>query len=495
MADEKHAFLSYVREDAAGADMVQAALESVGVKVWRDKDLLGPGDLWKKKIRDAIQGDALAFVALISTRSTSKERSYQRPELLLAAEEYQLHPPESHWMFVARLDDCPIPYVDLGGGRNLSELQWTDLYGDQQQTGLLRLTVAIRDLLTTQTSLSAPIADIVVARPTTEGGRVGTSIKGLLRDPNGDIELEEHVDEIAVQAAQALEDQNRFPIQPSAFTTSSEGVLLAERMLRDYEDVLEPLRECLTLAGTWARPANDRTWTRAMERIAAACLTPSSTGQVSTLLRGLRQYPLLWLSYAVTIASIERGNYSPSRAATLDARVEHQTTTGPLLAFLNPQFVFKPDWVGTAIATARDKGHQIDDGFVRDVELGRIGRRLTPASDILHDRLRPHFRYEFPSDSRYTEAFDRAAVLMDAVALDIRSRNSAGRYLPARPGFGSYTWRYQHHETPIESIVAGELTASSAYLAAGYFDGSFERASVAFNDLVNHAANVREQNW
>jgi len=119
-----------------------------------------------------------------------------------------------------------LPHVDLGGGRTLTDLQWSDLFGEDCQGGLLRLTVAVRDLLKAPSTQSSPIADIIVGRPTADGGRAGTSIKGLLPDPNGDIELEEHVDDIAIKAAQALQDQDRFPIQPSAFATSAEGVIL-----------------------------------------------------------------------------------------------------------------------------------------------------------------------------------------------------------------------------------------------------------------------------
>ena len=66
-AEEPHAFISYVREDDAAVDGLESALEAAGIKVWRDKHALGPGDDWKRVIRKAIQGNTLAFIPCFST--------------------------------------------------------------------------------------------------------------------------------------------------------------------------------------------------------------------------------------------------------------------------------------------------------------------------------------------------------------------------------------------------------------------------------------------
>ena len=49
-----HAFLSYVREDAAQVERLQQALLEAGIPVWRDKTDLWPGEDWQAKIRAAI---------------------------------------------------------------------------------------------------------------------------------------------------------------------------------------------------------------------------------------------------------------------------------------------------------------------------------------------------------------------------------------------------------------------------------------------------------
>jgi hypothetical protein len=68
-----HAFISYVREDSRYVDQLQQALETAGVPVWRDTADLWPGEDWRAKIRQAITGSALAFIACFSTRSLARE--------------------------------------------------------------------------------------------------------------------------------------------------------------------------------------------------------------------------------------------------------------------------------------------------------------------------------------------------------------------------------------------------------------------------------------
>ena len=80
---EGHAFISYVREDAAEAGRLQQVLEAAGVRVWRDKSDLWPGEDWREKIRRAITADALVFYRLFSRKSVARKRSYQNEEIAL----------------------------------------------------------------------------------------------------------------------------------------------------------------------------------------------------------------------------------------------------------------------------------------------------------------------------------------------------------------------------------------------------------------------------
>src|SRR4051812_14587558 len=92
-----HAFLSYVRENGELVTELEQALNAADIPVWRDVNDLWPGDVWKHRIRDAIRGDALAFIACFSTQSVEKHKSHMNEELRLAVEELRQMQPGQTW--------------------------------------------------------------------------------------------------------------------------------------------------------------------------------------------------------------------------------------------------------------------------------------------------------------------------------------------------------------------------------------------------------------
>jgi len=138
-----HVFISYAREDSAGADQLQRVLEAAGLRVWRDTSNLWPGEDWRAKIRQAIQGDALVFIACFSQRSLTRTESYQNEELTLAIDQLRLRPLDEPWLIPVRFDDCDIPDRDIGASRTLSSLQRADLFGDQLRETYARLVTAV----------------------------------------------------------------------------------------------------------------------------------------------------------------------------------------------------------------------------------------------------------------------------------------------------------------------------------------------------------------
>lgn len=143
-----HAFISYVREDAAGADWLQRELEAAGIRVWRDTEELWPGEDWRAKVRKAITGDALVFIACFSRNSVSRDKSYQNEELLLAIEQMRQRKPDKPWLIPVRFDDCVIPDWDIGAGRTLSSIQRADLFGDgDREIAVGRLVTSVLRLL------------------------------------------------------------------------------------------------------------------------------------------------------------------------------------------------------------------------------------------------------------------------------------------------------------------------------------------------------------
>jgi hypothetical protein len=133
-----HVFISYVRENAREVDSLQRALEQAGIKVWRDKADLWPGDHWQRVIRNAITRDALVFIACFSQESAARRKSHQNEELKLAIDETRLRPQGEPWLIPVRLDDCQIPDDDIGGGSTLRSIHWADLFGPGADAGRAR---------------------------------------------------------------------------------------------------------------------------------------------------------------------------------------------------------------------------------------------------------------------------------------------------------------------------------------------------------------------
>jgi hypothetical protein len=126
-----HAFISYVREDAAKIAVIVNNLRDNGVDLWIDRDSLVAGERWKESIKKAIQTGEY-FVAIFSRNRLSKERSVAHDELLVAIEELRLRPYNRRWFIPVRLDDCDIPDIPIGPKETLNSLQRIDFFKDQK---------------------------------------------------------------------------------------------------------------------------------------------------------------------------------------------------------------------------------------------------------------------------------------------------------------------------------------------------------------------------
>jgi TIR domain len=142
----RHVFLSYAQVDSAAADVVQAVLEQADVRVWRDTAQIWPGEDWRAKIRQAIIGDALVFIALFSRDSLALEKSQHREEVALAIDELMRRQPAVPWLIPVRANDCEIPDMDIGAGRTLRSLKSADLFGPDRKAQIGRLVESVTRL-------------------------------------------------------------------------------------------------------------------------------------------------------------------------------------------------------------------------------------------------------------------------------------------------------------------------------------------------------------
>lgn len=212
---EGRVFMSYVREDSARAEQLQATLEAAGIPVWRDTSNLWPGEDWRAKIQDAINNDALVFLACFSSRSLARERSYQSEELRLAIEQLRLRAPGQPWLIPVRFDDCEIPPLDIGPGRTLTSIQHADLFGDRYDEEAQRLTRAI---------LRAPgMASSAMSGPPESDASALGGAEHVLRDEAGNPLLDEAGDVLLSEAA--ADDNGEVDVREHAQDAKFEATL------------------------------------------------------------------------------------------------------------------------------------------------------------------------------------------------------------------------------------------------------------------------------
>ncbi len=139
-----HVFISYVSENAKIASWVASQLRANGLDPWFSKDdgRITPGDEWKTVLRDAIQAGGY-YLPIFSQEWANRTRSVANQELMLAADEARMRPPGRRWMLPLKLDAEPVPEIDLGGGRRLSDVQYIDVPGLGWERGLRALMAAM----------------------------------------------------------------------------------------------------------------------------------------------------------------------------------------------------------------------------------------------------------------------------------------------------------------------------------------------------------------
>jgi hypothetical protein len=501
-SSQRHAFISYVREDKARVDRLQEALEAAGVSVWRDTKDLWPGQNWEDKIRAAIKSDSLAFIACFSEHSAAREKSYQNAELALAADEYRLRPPTTEWLVPVRFSECAVPDWALGAGRTLGSLHRTDLFGDTETIQTIRLVQAVQRIVSpvaqATSAISPAVSEGIAELKKADSPRQNQAqeIKRLLRDPNGDITLEDVAMGVVRPVRSDLNDKAKFPTTLPAEGSGGAvaGANYFIRQIRAYDKALEPAIELVVLGAMYGLPRHEDIWTRVMQFLASTA--QEQTG--NTALLNLRDYPLVVLNHIASIAAISRGNFGTLRAFVRDPEMRTQRSRVPVVLHTGPhQVVTDIDWVASALAISEDNGTPVDENLVEGLRTGRTGKRYTPISDHIFKLLHPVFENHFTDDAEYADAFDQAEVFMDLIAADAAEENK-DKYWGAGGTYGRYTWRHRHSANPPEKMLNQAFeSAGSGWtpLLGGLFGGSPERAKSAFSRLLPNAEHVRQRRF
>ncbi|MDQ3913919.1 MAG: toll/interleukin-1 receptor domain-containing protein [Actinomycetota bacterium] len=242
-ADEPHAFISYVREDAQDADRLQRFLEGAGIKVWRDTKDLWPGEDWRLNIRQAITNNALVFIACFSDNSAARATSFQNEELVTAVDEFRKRSPGQTWLIPVRFSDCALPQFDLGAGRTLDSLQRVDLWGDAWDGGTGRLLTSV---LRAFEALNPAQAGKVLATPPREAP--AEYVKARLLDDARQIELDDYLARLTDRVIADLLDADIFPAQSGRVADTPDGFRFLVAQTNEYFNRVTDLLDALSRA-------------------------------------------------------------------------------------------------------------------------------------------------------------------------------------------------------------------------------------------------------
>ena len=140
--EQKHVFISYVRENSDEVQRLCDDLTKHGVKVWLDKNEIKPGERWQDAIEEAIE-EGNFFLACFSNEYNKRDENVMNKELTLAIDRLCKFSTNRIWFIPVLLSECKVPNRRIGGGERLHNLQWVELYKDWD-VGIQRIVDVIQ---------------------------------------------------------------------------------------------------------------------------------------------------------------------------------------------------------------------------------------------------------------------------------------------------------------------------------------------------------------
>ncbi|MEU0093907.1 toll/interleukin-1 receptor domain-containing protein [Kribbella sp. NPDC006257] len=491
----KHVFVSYVHEDSTEVDKLCTVLEAAKVPYWRDRNSLGPGDAWKAKIREAIRGGSLVFLACFSDNSRGKGKSYMNEELTLAVEEYRKLPPGRTWLIPVRFDSGAVPEWDLGAGRTLSDLNYSDLFGDGYAAQAASLVTTIHGVMgDKQLGSAAALEAVEQATSADRADLLKKLTKEMLVDPTRRIELDDLVSQEVQRVLGALSDPDH--VSGPLGGSSDEQVIRLATEAQQLWELTKPFCGSLQVAARWGTPDLLGPWSSGLRAFVQAPL--KIQGGVQALL-ALRHLPGMVALMTAGLAAGSARRWENLKALLVDPSVRdrHESRPQALLEATNPWAPFDGnDWLPNILARSELKEKPFDDALA-DFTENRATKYYTPTAEWLHAILRPIFLDQWPDDEAYAAEFDRAEAMLGVLAQDaVNVRIAAagdGRAWGRSRWFGRSTWRAAHfHGNPVEDMQHEFGTEGSMWgpLRGELFGGDVGRAKAA---LDRYAADFAAQ--
>lgn len=371
----KRVFVSYVREDGDEVDALCAVLEAAQIPYWRDRKNLGPGDAWRAKIRSAIRDGSLVFLACFSDNSRAKTKSYMNEELTLAVEEFRQMPPGRTWLIPVRFDPGDVPDWDLGAGRVLSDLNYSDLFGKEHTANAASLVTAINRLLGEKhPSPATALAAVAQATDAHRSGLMKQLTKDMLLDASRRIELDDLVSQEVQRVLAVLKDTDRYAGPLGA--NDAEAVMRIAESVQKMWQLTEPFCFSLQVAARWGDPDSLLPWANGIKSFLAAAVKQDNG--VDQLLAH-RYIPATMAIMTATLACIPSQTWANLKALIIDPTVRdrYEQSMTALIDATDPHKIYTGvnDWVICGITKATVEG----DRSARGVRLLQGRRR-----EVLH---------------------------------------------------------------------------------------------------------------
>lgn len=474
-----HVFISYRHEDGAAVDELCSMLQAAEIPYWRDRDELGPGDMWEMKIKQAIQEGSLVFLACFSQNSHGRARSYQNEELVIAAGEFRQYAPGHPWLIPVRLDDSEIPYWDLGAGRTLDTLQRVDLFGPHKMAQYMKLSRRIHEMLGSQGPSAERLQTSIDQMPDAQRREhVEQRTKEMLLDPQQRIALDGMIEH---ETRRILEVLTQTQSADGGRVQNDDLLLRAATLAENVHLASTPFYASLIVATRWGTPIQLSAWAHSLRNLAQEATRMHDGYRVLT---DLAHLPAMTAVMATAVTAVTYTEYEGLRSLAIEPRITPQRRgqPEPILTATDPWWPFAST-VGKEVAEmlarkAKDGTDYPDTLAVINRQRG--GGLLNPAAEWLYYSLRPLFEQSVPDEDTFAHHYDRAEVLLHALGQDIVQQ--AGNRARGPQWVGRSAWHSRYLRTdPAQTLKQEILSEGDAWkpLRQGLFGGSSERARAA----------------
>jgi hypothetical protein len=425
-----------------------------------------------------------------------------------------LRPPGRTWLIPVRFDDGPVPERDLGAGKTLSDLNYSDLFGKGYTPNVAQLVEKIKEVMGLSASLDPAVVRTAVEETAAEQRPVllRRLTKEMVRDPLRDIELDDLISQEVARVPKpwkwrgpraparahlaAMRDDKRFPTS-SGGGTNSELALGAAEMATDYWHLVEPFCWSLQIAARWG--SNSESLVPWVKRLQAFSFEASKPVGGHTYLISLKHVPSLMSVFVAAMAAVGQGKWRNFKSLLVDNTVavsRYENSRLAMVQAVDPWQPFDSSVVTQLLANAMAMGKGLAEAQAAlDANDGM--KYHTPIADWLHGMVRPMFDEQFPDNEAYDTTFDSTEVMLGIVATDLVITQAGGeveRPIRLRPSwFGRSAWRSRNRADTVQAISEDVTAQGDTWppLQAGLFGGSVDRATAATTYYAEAFANYR----